>query len=472
MIYIPHQYQQFAEDHIIQNPNCGLLLEMGLGKTVSTLTALWELRFNYFCIGKVLVVAPKRVAQETWPAEIAKWEHAKDFTYSVVIGTEKQRLQALRTKADIYIINRENIIWLFEQYGEYVNKKQKTGFHLKKLWPFDTLVIDELSSFKNFSGKRFKMLKRMRNNFNRIIGLTGTPAPRNLLDLWAQLYLIDGGERLGPTMSCYREVYFYPTSYTKNQKGDLIATEYAPKDGCEDEIYKRIGDVCISMKSIDFLELPEVFYKTTNIELKPGSRKIYDNLERDFIVEFQNSVIDAVSAGVLSNKLQQIAQGAIYDEEKNIIPVHSEKLEALDDLLAEAQGKPVLLFYWFKHDFERLRARYSFSNTLDDTNIIERWNRGEISLLLAHPGSSGHGLNLQEGGHIVVWFSLTWSLELYQQANARLNRQGQKNPVTINHLVVKDSIDERILEVLEGKKQGQDSLMEAVKAIVSKHKNI
>ena len=430
--------------------------------------------YDHFSIARVLVIAPKRVAQETWPAEIKKWAHTRKLTYSVILGTAKKRMAALNADADIYIINRENIVWLIEQFGHYVNKTSKTGFVFDRLWKFDTVVLDELSNYKDPSTRRFKMLKKARPHMARIIGLTGTPSPNSLLDLWAQVYLLDMGERLGKTMSGYRERYFTPAGFTKTAHGALVATSYEIRPGAEEEIYRLVGDICISMKSIDHLELPAVFNKTTAITLKPQDRKFYDALERDSIAEidFTDHIIDAESAASLSSKLHQLSQGAIYvnPDDKDWMRVHDEKLDALEEIIEEAAGQPVLVFYWFKHDLERLRTRFKRAKTLDDNNALQDWNNGKVGVLLAHPMSAGHGLNLQSGGHIIVWFALTWSLELYQQSNARLNRQGQTKPVTINHLVVKDSVDERILDVLEGKSVRQDALMGALKAVMTKHK--
>jgi SNF2 family DNA or RNA helicase len=469
----PHDYQKYAIEHIKDKPATGLLLEMGLGKTVSTLTALMDLMYDYFSIARVLIVAPLRVAQDTWPEEIKKWAHTKDFKYSLILGTAAERTKALHTEADLYIINRENVVWLIEQHGQYLNKKKKTGFVLKKPWKFDTLVLDELSNYKDPNTKRFKLLKKARPHIDRVIGLTGTPSPNSLIDLWAQIYLLDLGQRLGKTITGYRERYFQPAGYTRNNQGRLITTSYKLRPGSEEAIYKIIGDICVSMKSIDHLQLPAVFTKDLHVRLKSKDRSLYNELEKENIAELANKeVIDAESAASLSSKLHQLAQGAIYTnpEEKKWEPVHNEKLEALAELIEEANGQPVLVYYWFKHDLQRLTARFKEARKLEGPAEIQDWNAGKINLMLAHPMSAGHGLNLQKGGHIIVWFSLTWSLELYQQANARLNRQGQTKPVTINHLVVKDTIDERILEVIQGKAERQDALMEAVKAVMTKYK--
>lgn len=483
MEFKAHDYQQFAIEKVKNNKITGLLLEMGLGKTISTLSAINDLMFDHFTIARVLVIAPLRVAQDTWPEEIKKWDHLKHLKVSLILGDARERKRALEAEADIYVINRENVIWLIEEFGHYVNKKKQTGFTFDRPWKFDTVVLDELSNYKDQGTKRFKLLKKARPYMDRVIGLTGTPSPNSLIDLWAQMYLLDMGERLGKTITGYRERYFMPSSYTKNSAGRLIATGYELRPGSEEAIYQAIGDICVSMKSIDHLQLPEVFSKIIPIRLPKAARAVYDELEKESIVELQGGqVIDAESAASVSSKLHQLAQGAIYlnpvddltGEVRGPGPkewklIHDEKLDALEELIDEAAGNPVLVFYWFKHDLERLKARFKQAQTLDGPQQIQNWNAGKVPLLLAHPMSAGHGLNLQAGGHIIAWYSLTWSLELYQQANARLNRQGQTKPVTINHLVVKDTIDERILEVLEGKASRQGALMEAVKAVLTKH---
>ena len=474
MEFKPHEYQQVAIDKVKDNKNVGLLLEMGLGKSIVTLSAIKDLMYDHFEIARVLVVAPLRVAQDTWPEEIKKWEHTKKLTFSLILGSAKERKAALETEADIYVINRENVVWLIERYGRYSDKQRKTGFIFNKPVPFDTIVLDELSSYKNQSTSRFKMMKKVRPYVKRMIGLTGTPAPNGLIDLWSQMYLLDQGERLGKTVSSYRQKYFIPAGYIKNKYGNLVTTKYELRQGAEEEIYAAIGDICISMKSIDHLKLPEVFYTNIKVGLDPEERALYLELEKESIIELiDGEIIDAETAASVSSKLHQLAQGAIYNggEERAWSLVHDEKLDALEELIEEANGQPLLVYYWFKHDLERLKARFKKAKTLDGPKEIHDWNDGKIELLFAHPASAGHGLNLQAGGHLIVWFSMTWSLELYQQANARLNRQGQTQPVTINHIVAKDTIDERILEVLEGKAEKQDALMEAVKASVTKYQN-
>lgn len=473
MEFKPHDYQEYVMQMLREVENCGLLLEMGLGKTVSTLCVLEELINDYYRANKALVVAPLRVAQDTWPDEIQKWDQLKGLRVSSIMGTEKERLRGLYADADIYLINRENVAWLIELHGDYRDKKKRTGFHLTKRWKFDTLVLDELSNYKDPTIRRFKLLEKVRPYLKRIIGLTGTPAPNSLIDLWAQIYLLDGGQRLGYTFKQYKDQYFDATKHTKNVHGKLIDTAWALKPGAEDAIYAAISDICVSMKSIDHLKLPPVFFKYSSISLPPAARKSYKELEKDSIVELANGdIIDAASASSVSSKLHQLAQGAIYNdpEERTWTQVHDEKIEALADKIEALAGNPVLVFYWFQHDLQRLKAKFKNAGTLEGTADIKKWNEGKTAVLLVHPMSAGHGLNLQHGGHNIVWFSLTWSLELYQQANARLNRQGQTKPVSIDHLIVKDSVDEKIMDVLLGKAERQDALMDAVKAVLTKYK--
>lgn len=462
MEFKPHKYQKIAVDMIIGQRASGLFLEMGLGKTVSTLTAIDELIYDRFDVSRVLVIAPLRVADATWAAEVNKWDHLKHLTVSKVLGSAADRLRALQQEADIYVINRENVQWLLEQYGKYKDKARKTGFIFTKPWPFDMVVIDELSSFKSPKSIRFKMLKKALPHVNRIVGLTGTPAPNGLLDLWPQVYLLDEGQRLGATMTEYRERYFQSTGYIKNQ-GRLIATDFYPKPGAEEKIYSKLGDICVSMKAEDWLEMPERIDNMVEVKLTNELKEKYKELQREFILELQDQVIDAVTAAALIGKLQQFNQGAIYTE-TGWTKVHDLKMEALDELIEEANGKPVLLFYWFKHDRERLLERYKQAKELKSEKDILTWNEGKTKLLIAHPASAGHGLNLQAGGNIIVWFGLTWSLELYQQANARLHRQGQTQSVIIHHLIMKDTVDEDIMRALDNKADGQDELMAAVKA--------
>lgn len=480
MEFKPHEYQKRAVDFVKEKPNTALLMEMGLGKTSSTLTAIRDLIFDEFAVNKVLVIAPLKVAESTWPDEIEKWDHLSSLTYTRVLGPAKQRREALEEDVDIYIINRENVVWLIEQFGAYSDKKKKHGFRFHKTtpWPFDTVVIDELSSFKSHQSKRFKMLKKALPYINRIIGLTGTPAPNGLLDLWAQIYLIDGGERLGRRITGYREKYFRPTSYIF-QGGNRIPTKYAPRSGAEETIYEAIDDIAISMKSSDWLNLPKRINRTIHVDLSEKDMQSYEHLERESILSLDEGVVVAGSAAVVTQKLHQYAQGAMYLEEptsdwivdgRSCEEVHQEKLRACDEVIESAAGHPVLIFYWFKHDLDRLQKRYKKARTLNGPDDLKAWNAGEIPILLAHPASAGHGLNMQDGGHHILWFSLTWSLELYQQANARLDRQGQAHSVVVHHLVTRGTIDEMILQALESKKTKQEALMDAVNVLCNRYK--
>ena len=432
---------------------CGLLLDMGLGKTVSTLTAIQDLLI-IGDIERVLVIAPKRVAEDTWSTECEKWDHLNNLKISKILGTLKQRQQAIEVDADIYVINRENVSWLVNNYYND--------------WKWDCLVIDEFSSFKSSKSQRFRSLKKVIKRFKRVIGLTGTPAPNNLIDLWPQIYLLDQGKRLGRTLTSYRETYFTPG----RSKG-YVVFDYRIKPGAEEEIYKRIGDICISMKAKDYLKLPDVIYNEVQVEIPEPNKALYKELKKDLIVELDNSDIIASNAAVLSNKLLQMANGAIYDEDKNIVDIHDEKLKKLLDIIEAANGNSVLVFYTFKHDLKRiltfLQAENINAEPIEGSNSIKRWNEGKIQVMLCHPASAGHGLNLQYGGHIMVWFGLTWSLELYQQANARLYRQGQKEVVTIHHIIAKDTIDEDVMAALKNKEVNQDRLIEAVKARVKEY---
>ena len=465
MKFTPHGYQRYAIKKIIENEAAGLFLEMGLGKTAPTLTAISELKYDYFTVYKTLVIAPLRVADSTWPEEVEKWDHLRHLKVSKIIGSAVQRKKALEAEADVYLINRENVVWLMEQHGRYSNPKRKQGFKFTKPWPFDMVVIDELSSFKSQTAQRFKMLKKARPYIKRIVGLTGTPAPNGLLDLWPQVYLMDEGERLGRTQTEYRDRYFDPSSYVRTPTGMLVASDYKLKPGAEEAIYGKISDLCVSMKVEDWLDMPARIDREAAFILSPQTMKRYKEFQRECFCELDGQIIDAGSAAALSNKLQQFVQGAIYTEDKQYVEIQDEKLQALDELIEEANGKPVLLFYWYNHDRERLLARYKHARTLTSAKDIKDWNAGKVPILLAHPASAGHGLNLQAGGSTIIWFSLTWSLELYQQANARLYRQGQKQSVIIHHLVAKDTIDEKMMAVLAGKEESQNALINALKAI-------
>lgn len=476
MKFIPHKYQAYAKDIIIEQPAAGLFLEMGLGKTVTTLTALDELMFDYFLVERPLVIAPLRVAEDTWSSEIEKWDHLKHLRISKVLGSAKDRLLALEDDADIYVINRENVQWLLEQYGRYAKPSNKTGFKFTRPWPFDMVVIDELSSFKSQTSKRWKMLKKARPYIERIVGLTGTPAPNGLLDLWPQLYLLDGGERLGKTVGGYRSRYFMPTAHTKNARGNLIATGYAPVEGAEESIYDKISDICVSMKSEDWLDLPEKVDNIVEVNLGRDLMRKYKELARESILELDPEVIDAGSAAAITNKLQQFSQGEIYVTKSDTVHLHDKKLEALAELVEEANGRPVMVLYWYKFEEDRIKKYLkqrmgkkatirSYKGSKDKTD----WNNGKIDVLLLHPASAGHGLNLQEGGNIQIWYGLTWNLELYQQTVARLYRQGQTRSVIVHHIVSKGTVDRRMMNVLEGKASKQDELMAAVKAMIEEY---
>jgi len=442
MQYNPHDYQNYATEFIIEHPACGLLLDCGLGKTIITLTALWDLLLDSFDVGRVLIIAPLRVAKDTWPKEIEKWEHLKGITYSVVVGTEKERREAMARKAFIFLINRENVSWLIDN----------------KLFNFDMVVIDELSSFKSHQSKRFHSLRKVRPMVKRVVGLTGTPTPNGLIDLWSQINLLDMGERLGRFVGGYRERYFVADKRNRD-----VVFSYKPREGAEEAIYEKISDICISMKAKDHLKMPDCIYSNVEVEMDEKERKLYSQLEKDMILPFADGDIDAASAVGLSNKLQQMANGAVYDENGKVKNVHERKLDALEDLLEAANGKPVLIAYWFKHDRDRILERFP-AVAIDKSEDITRWNRGEIPVAIIHPASAGHGLNLQEGGCHLIWFGLTWSLELYQQCNARLWRQGQKETVVIQHLITKGTIDEDVLLALGKKENTQEALIEAVKA--------
>ena len=437
MKYVPHEYQEYAKEFIVNQNISALFLDCGLGKT-----AIWELMLDYFEVRKVLVIAPLRVARDTWPAELHKWEHLKGIEMSAVLGSERERVTALNRRADVYVINRENVEWL-AGYGK---------------WDFDMVVIDELSSFKSHKTKRFKALKKVRPMVKRIVGLTGTPAPNGLIDLWAEIGLLDMGQRLGRFIGGYRERFFVPDKRSRE-----MVFSYKLRDGAEEAIYGLISDICISMKAADYLEMPECIYNRVEVVMNEKERKLYQQLERDMLISFEDGDIDAVNAAGLSNKLMQMANGAVYDENKAVKHIHDRKLEALEDLVEAANGKAVLIAYWYKHDLERIK-KYVGAVELDTAEDMRKWNAGEIPVAVIHPASAGHGLNLQAGGSTLIWFGLTWSLELYQQMNARLWRQGQKETVVIHHLMAKGTLDERVMEALEKKDCGQSALVDAVKA--------
>lgn len=410
--------------------------------------------YDRFEVNKVLVVAPLRVAEDTWTKESAKWDHLQGLRVVRVLGSQAQRICALETDADIYCINRENIPWLVKYYGTD--------------WPFDGVVLDELSSFKSPSSKRFKAMRKVRPLIKHIVGLTGTPSPNGLIDLWAQIYLLDQGKRLGRTLTEYRNRYFNP-----GRRNGYVVYDWVPKDGAEDEIYRRISDICISMKACDYLKLPERVDVVRTVKLDDEAQTAYTEMEKEAVLELgPNEIVDAGTAAVVSGKLLQIANGAVYDENGKAHIIHESKLDTLEDVIEAVNGRPVLVFYAYQHDLERIMQRFPQARKLEGSAEIDAWNRGEIPILLAHPAGAGHGLNLQAGGNHIVWFGLTWSLELYQQANARIYRQGVKGErVTITHLVTEGTIDEDVMRVLDGKATRQDALLEAVKARVEKYQS-
>lgn len=444
MKYAPHNYQKFATDFIINNPISAVLLEMGLGKSVISLSAINELMLDYFDVSRTLVIAPLRVANSTWPDEIKKWDHLKHLNYSVVIGSEKERLDALGKPAHIYLINRENVDWLIT----------KSGIP----WKFDMVVIDELSSFKSYQAKRFKSLLKVRPKVKRIVGLTGTPSSNGLMDLWAEFRLLDMGERLGRYITYYRQNFFVP-----DKRNQQMIFSYKPKDGAEKKIYSLISDITISMKSKDFLKMPECVMNEVIVTLSDKEQKLYDSLKQDMVLSLEENEIDAINAAALSNKLLQMSNGAVYNDDKESFHIHDRKLDALEDLIEGANGKPVLVAYWFKHDLEKIKDRFDVRE-IKTAKDISDWNKGKIPVALIHPASAGHGLNLQAGGSTLIWFGLTWSLELYQQTNARLYRQGQDSTVVIHHILTKGTIDEDVMKALKAKEKIQDALIDSVKA--------
>ena len=452
MKYSPYEYQKYATNFILEHPVSAILLDMGLGKSVITLTAIIDLLFDRFDAHKVLVIAPLRVARNTWPAEIEKWDHLRGLTYSVAIGTEQERRNALMAKADIYIINRENVDWL-------VNKSDLP-------FDFDMVVIDELSSFKSYSAKRFKSLLKVRPKIKRIVGLTGTPSSNGLMDLWAQFRILDMGQRLGRYITHYRNNFFIP-----DKRNQQIVFSYKPLPGAEKAIYRLISDITISMKSTDFLKMPECVINEVPVYLNENERDIYDTFREDMVIKLKAEEIDAMNAAVLSGKLLQMANGAVYDENSKSHPIHDRKLDALEDLIESANGKPVLIAYWYNHDLERICKRFDVRQIKTSKDIAD-WNRGDIQIAVIHPASAGHGLNLQSGGSTLIWFGLTWSLELYQQTNARLWRQGQKDTVVIHHIVAKGTIDEQVMMAIRKKEKTQSDLINAVKINLTERRKI
>ena len=457
MRYIPYEYQRTATQWILDNPRCGLFLDMGLGKTVSTLTAIQQL-IDDCEIDKTLVVAPKKVAETTWSTEAQKWDHLKGLRVVKVMGTDSARREALATKADVYVIGRDNFVWLVGVY--------------RGVLPFDVMVIDELTSFKNSRSLRFKAMRIATPTVERVIGLTGTPAPNGLIDLWGQMYCLDMGERLGKSVSRYRDKYF------ESHRWNNIVVRCDVKKGCDKIIRNSISDICLSMQAKDYLQLPDLLIHTVNVELTPATMKAYNKFERDKVLEFQAehnddepSNILANSAAGLMNKLMQYSNGAVYDDERNVHEIHSEKVDKLAEIVEAANGSSVLVFYQFKHDIDRIQKRlkgYRVEVYTGEQTLLD-WNAGKIDVLLAHPASTAYGLNMQEGGHYIVWFGTGWDLELFQQANARLHRQGQKHPVTVYKLIGSHTVDERASAALESKKEKQQCLLDSLNYLIRKH---
>ena len=444
MRYKPHDYQDYATQFILDHPVAAIFLDCGLGKTVITLTAMEELLHDRFEVSRILIIAPLRVARDTWPAEIQKWEHLRQLTFAVAVGTERERIVALAQRAELTIINRENVDWLVSKSG----------------WPFDfdMIVIDELSSFKSYQARRFRALMKARPLAKRVVGLTGTPSANGLMDLWAEFRLLDMGKRLGRFITHYREELFLP-----DKRNQQMVFSYKPRPGAEDEIYQRIGDITISMRSADYLKLPELVETQSMVKFSAKERKAYDAMKAEMVTTIGDQEIDAMNAAALSNKLLQMASGAVYDEDGKALHMHDRKLDALEDLVESANGRPVLVAYWYKHDAERIKERMPVREIRSSRDIRD-WNAGKIPVALIHPAGAGHGLNLQDGGSMLIWFSLTWSLELYQQTNARLYRQGQKHTVTITHIIAEGTIDEQVMQALQKKDKTQAALIEAVKA--------
>lgn len=457
MKFVPHAYQRYCITRLLTDPALGLFLDMGLGKTVITLTAVNDLKYNRFAVSKVLVVAPKKVAESTWSKEAKKWDHLQMLRVVPVLGSQAKRIKALNTPADIWVINRENIPWLVEYY--------------RNSWPFDMVILDEFSSFKNHQAKRFKALSWVRKQINRIIGLTGTPAPNGLLDLWAQVYLLDEGERLGKKITHFRERYFEPDQRDRN-----TIYSYAPKPGADNLIQQLLGDICVSMKAEDYLELPDCISVTVPVVLDSKAQAAYSRLEKEMLLEVDDTTIDAGTAAVLTNKLLQLGNGAVYGPAREVLEIHRCKIEAFLELVEALNGKPALVFYNFQHDLARIKAALQSSGLrvreLKTPQDETDWNTRQVDILLAHPASAAYGLNLQDGGNHVIWFGLNWSLELYQQANKRLHRQGQAEKVIIHHLAVEGSVDEDVIAALEDKSGTQDRLMNALKARIDKARDI
>lgn len=451
MQYVPHPYQSYCIDFLLTHPFAGLFLQPGMGKTSIALTAADRLLFDTLEASRVLVIAPLRVAEDTWSRESAKWDHLSHLRVSKLLGPLKRRREALQTPADVYVINRENVQWLVTELG--------------RDWNFDTVIVDEFSSFRNSQSRRFKALRKVRPRIKRLWGLTGTPRPRSLLDLWAQLYLLDQGDRLGKTLTAYRDRYFRP-----GKRNGHIVYEWIPRKGAEREITRRISDICVSLETAGNVALPALVESRRAVILPPAVRALCDDLERDYVLSLDGVDLDAGSAAAVSNKLLQIAGGAVYDDAGNVHDIHAEKLEALADVIEESAGEPVLVAYRFRHERDRILARFPEAEPLVDSSTIERWNRGEIPILIAHPAGAGHGLNLQDGGHIIVWFGPMYDLELKEQFNARLYRQGQKHTTSIIYLVAEGTVEESAMEALEKKASAQEAMLKALTVRIDKWK--
>ena len=450
MKYNPHDYQRYATEYIESHPAAAVFLDMGLGKTSITLTALNNLLFDYFAVHRILVVAPLRVARNTWSDEIEKWEHLHNLTFAIAVGSEKERLEALKKQADITMINRENLQWLIEKSGQP--------------FEYDMVVIDELSSFKNHQAKRFKALMKVRPKVKRIVGLTGTPSSNGLIDLFAEFKILDMGMRLGRFIGQYRNTYFKP-----DKVNGPIVYSYKPLPGAEDAIYEKISDITISMKAADHLKMPELVNTKYMVHLSEKEKKKYEDMKAELVLALPEGEITAANTASLSGKLSQMANGAVYADDESILPIHDRKLDALEDIIESANGKPILIAYWFKHDLMRIEQRLTEKKIpfqkLDSDASMKKWNRGELPVALIHPASAGHGLNLQSGGSTIVWFGITWSLELYQQTVARLYRQGQSSgTVTVIHILTEGTVDEKIMKALADKDSTQSALIDAVKA--------
>ena len=445
MQYTPHSYQQRATDLVVSKKSVGLFLDMGLGKTVITLTAVNELIYDRFEVSRVLVIAPKRVAEDTWTREHKKWDHLRELRISKVLGTAAQRLRALEQDADVYVTGRDNVVWLVDHYSK------------KKHWPFDMIVIDELSSFKNPQAKRFRALRKILGVTQRVVGLTGTPSPNGLMDLWAQVYLLDRGERLGRTIGVYREKYF-----RAGARNGYVVYKWEPLKGAKEQIEEKISDICVSMSAADYLTLPERIDNVIPVKLTDAEMELYKRMEQDQLLQIEDSDVVALNAAAVMTKLLQIANGSVYSMDGTVVNIHDAKLEALQEII-DTTDSPVLVFYSFKHDLDKILEAVSGARVLNGLEDIRDWNDGKVRVLLAHPASVGYGLNLQEGGHTIVWYGLTWSLELYQQANARLYRQGQEKPVIIHHLIAEGTVDEQAMAALQAKDTSQAALLAALK---------